>query len=141
MANTIKGYMWDATRDEAVEEARHFREMTIAHDIRFQNCAIHTGPNPYKGAQGRKDGNIFLKILTFQCVRVGRPVTSPRCSFFIHSFWALSLISLDWLSMVERRLIGSESSFRLSREPCTLRGGVMGDDFWGRSVGRRAAGT
>jgi hypothetical protein len=53
---------------------------------------------------------------------------------------------LDLLSMVERRLMGSADSvsFKLSREPWTLRGGVMGDDdddfFW-RSVGRSAAGT
>lgn len=44
--------------------------------------------------------------------------------------------------MVDRRMMGSEeSSFRLSNEPWTLRGGVIGEAFWGCSVGRRAAGT
>lgn len=44
--------------------------------------------------------------------------------------------------MVDRRVIGSaDSSFRLSNEPWTLRGGVMGEVFCGGSVGRRAAGT
>lgn len=81
--------------------------------------------------------------LTFQWSRVGKPVTSPRCSCFIHSCSATLLIPLDLLSMVERRLTGSvgSASFGLSSEPCTLRGGVIGEDFCGRSVGRSAAGT
>lgn len=46
-------------------------------------------------------------------------------------------------SAVERRLIGLFPSAlcRLSVLPCTLRGGVKGDGLFGRSVGRRAAGT
>ena len=32
-------------------------------------------------------------------------------------------------------------SFKVSTDPCTLRGGVRGDGFVGRSVGRKTAGT
>lgn len=89
----------------------------------------------------RRLGRKIESLLTFQWSRVGRPVTSPRDSFFIHSYSATLLMPLDLLSMVERRLMGSADSSKLSREPCILRGGVIGEDFWGRSVGRSAAGT
>lgn len=64
---------------------------------------------------------------TFQWSRFGWPVTSPRCSCFIHSFSASLEIPLS--SIVDLRLMGSfmSPSSKLS-EPWMLRGGVGGDD-------------
>ena len=58
---------------------------------------------------------------------------------------SLSLPSALWsalLLVVERLLVGLFSAFsRLSVLPWTERGGVRGEGRFGRSVGRRAAGT
>ena len=106
-------------------------------DMSLRACALIV--RCHRNKSGRE---LERLVLTFQWSRVGRPVTSPKDSVCIHLYSATLLMPLNLLSMVDRRLMGSAaSSCKLSREPCTLRGGVIGEDFCGRSVGRRAAGT
>ena len=80
----------------------------------------------------------------FQCPRDGGPMTGARSSIGIGSSsitWPSFLLFL--LSVVDRLLVGLTLSApsRLSVLPCTLRGGVRGDERGGLSVGRRTAGT
>ena len=80
----------------------------------------------------------------FQCSRVGRPITGARSSVGIGSSSVTCPSFLLLLPSVAERLLEGlalSAPSRLSVLPCTLRGGVRGDERGGRSVGRRTAGT
>ena len=84
-----------------------------------------------------------LDLLTFQCSRVGRPVTVPSSSSFSNKPSSAAISWGDFPSSVAL-LTSSASisaSLMLSRDPYRLFGGVGGDCFEGYSVGRNTAGT
>lgn len=86
--------------------------------LRLLLASLCSGITPFAHhfrVQRRAQAYIYIvfprgEILTFQWSLVGKPVTEPKSSFFIHSSSANLLIIpllLVVLSMVERRLIGS----------------------------------
>jgi hypothetical protein len=83
--------------------------------------------------QSRNKTTLSLDFLTFQWSLLGGPVTSPSSSSgkTKSSGGAPGAVVLS----------SKPASSRLSREPCRLLGGVIGDWRTGLSVGRRAAGT
>lgn len=109
-------------------------------DLHFAESHVGDAASGYN-CQSRPTQRI--DSLTFQCSRVGNPVTCPMSSSPAkrHSSAASSCGVFPTSDAFRTNSASISSSWRLSKDPYRLLGGVGGDCFAWYSVGLNTAGT